>query len=160
NFLHWLGLHQLSGYDEYKYNLTRRFSYRDVLASNHAWVPAGQVNRANNSSVTGGPQSSSTRFRGYFRYYLDGARGTNVDHAPARFPYGPATYTWGNATTGVFQHEPATMDQWATTDSSGGGSNSQQIVKTKGGILQSMLVDGRIVTTFGVREDETFDKRG
>ena len=160
NLLQWLGVHQVSGYDEYKYNLTRRFSYRDVLASNHSWQPAGQLNRANNSSVTGGPQSSSTRFRGYFRYYLGDANGTNVDYAPTTFNYGPATYTWGNAVTGAFQREPATMDQLATTDSAGGGSNSQQIVKTDGAVLQSAFLDGRIVTTFGVREDKIYDKRG
>jgi outer membrane receptor protein involved in Fe transport len=161
NFLRWLGLHQFSGYDEYKYNITRRFSYRDVLASDHPWVPAGQVNRAQNSSVTGGPQSPSSRYRGYFRYYVGDANGQNVDYAPTTFPYGPAgTFVWGNAVTGVFQREPAIMDQWATTDSAGGGSNSQQIVKTDGGVLQSVFLDSRLVTTFGVREDRVYDKRG
>ncbi len=158
--LRWLGVQQLSGYDEYKYNITRRFSYRDVLGSNHAWMPAGQVNRAQNSSVTGGPQSSSARFRGYFRYYLGDAAGTNVDYAPTTFAYAPATYVWGNAATGVFQREPALMDQQATTDSAGGGSNAQQIVKTDGAVLQSTLLGGRLVTMFGLRTDKVYDKRG
>jgi outer membrane receptor protein involved in Fe transport len=161
SWLRWLGTHQLVGYDEYAYNLTRRFSYRDVLASDHPWIPAGQVNRAQNSNVTGGPQSSSPRFRGYFRYYVGDANGHNVDYAPTTFAYGPAgTFVWGNAVTGVFQREPAIMDQWATTDSAGGGSNSQQIVKTDGAVLQSMFLDGRLVTTFGVREDRSYDKNG
>jgi outer membrane receptor protein involved in Fe transport len=154
-----LGAHQLIGYDEFKYNLTRRFSYRDVLASSHAWVPTGAL-PAVSGNVAGGPQSSAARFRGYFRYYLGDADGANVDHAPTTFPYGPATYVWGNAVTGVFQREPAVMDQLPTTDSAGGGSNSIQNIKTTGGVLQSQFWEGRVVTTFGVREDKTYDKRG
>ena len=154
-----LGLHQFSGYDEFRYAITRRFSWRDVLASRHPWVPAG-ANPAVNGNVSGGPQASSARFRGYFRYYLGDAAGTNVDHAPTTFGYGPTTYVWGNAATGVFQREPALLDQRPTTDSAGGGSNSKQINKTTGGVLQSLFLDGRIVTTLGVRDDKVYDKRG
>ncbi len=159
NRLHWLGLHQISGYDEYRYGITRRFSYRDVLASNHAWVPPGTY-PAVSGNVTGGPQQSSARFRGYFRYYVGDANGTNVDYAPSTFNYGPTTYVWGNAATGVFQREPARLDQRPTTDSAGGGSNSKQINKTTGGVIQSMFLEGRIVTTFGLRDDTVYDKRG
>jgi len=158
-WLRWLGLHQLSGYDEFRYAITRRFSWRDVLASRHPWVPAG-TNPAVNGNVTGGPQASSARFRGYFRYYVGDATGTTVDHAPTTFGYGPTTYVWGNAATGVFQREPALLDQRPTTDSAGGGSNSKQINKTTGGVLQSLFLDGRIVTTFGLRDDTAYDKRG
>jgi outer membrane receptor protein involved in Fe transport len=158
-WLRWLGLHQLSGYDEFRYAITRRFSWRDVLASRHPWAPAG-TNPAVNGNVTGGPQAAPARFRGYFRYYLGDAAGTNVDHAPTTFGYGPTTYVWGNAATGVFQREPALLDQRPTTDSAGGGSNSKQINKTTGGVLQSLFLDGRIVTTFGVRDDKVYDKRG
>ena len=159
NALKWLGLHQLSGYSEYGYTWTRRFSWRDVLASQHAWIPPG-TNPAQSGNVTGGPQGSSARFRGYFRYYVGDATGTNVDYAPSTFNYGPATYVWGNAVTGVFQREPALLDQRPTTDSAGGGSNSQTITKTTGGVVQSMFLDGRVVTTFGVRDDTVADKRG
>jgi outer membrane receptor for ferric coprogen and ferric-rhodotorulic acid len=159
NLLRWLGLHQISGYDEYRYSITRRFSYRDVLASNHAWVPPG-TSPAVSGNVTGGPQQSSARFRGYFRYYVGDANGTNVDYAPSTFGYGPTTYVWGNAATGVFQREPALLDQRPTTDSAGGGSNSKQINKTTGGVIQSMFLEGRLVTTFGLRDDTVYDKRG
>ena len=157
--LRWLGLHQFSGYDEYSYAITRRFSWRDVLASKHAWVPAG-TNHGGNGNFPGGPQSSSARFRGYFRYYLGDDHGTNVDHAPSTFPYGPTTYVWGNAVTGVFQREPALLEPRPTTDSAGGSSNSQTINKTRGVVVQSMFLDGRIVTTFGLRNDKVYDKRG
>ncbi|MBM3854221.1 MAG: TonB-dependent receptor, partial [Verrucomicrobia bacterium] len=159
SLLRWLGTHQLSGYDEYRYAITRRFSYRDVLASDHAWLPAG-TNRANSGNVTGGPSSSPARTRNYFRYYLGDAEGTNADSAPTPFRYGPATYVWGNAGTGVFQREPAILDQLPTTDNSGGGNNSQQINKTTGGVLQSAFLGGSLVTTIGVRDDTVYDKRG
>jgi outer membrane receptor protein involved in Fe transport len=159
NVLRWLGTHQLSGYDEYRYAITRRFSYRDVLASDHAWLPPG-TNRTNSGNVTGGPSSSPARTRNYFRYYLGDAEGLNVDYAPSTFRYGPATYVWGNAATGVLQREPAILDQLPTTDNSGGGSNSQQINKTTGGVLQSVFLGGSLVTTFGLRDDTVYDKRG
>ena len=159
NALRWLGLHQLTGYDEFSSAITRRYSYRDVLASNHAWVPAGTL-PALNGNIAGGQSSSNARFRGYFRYYVGDANGANVDYAPSTFSYGPATYVWGNAATGVFQREPARLDQRPTLDSAGGGSNSLTLTKTTGGVIQSMFLDGRLVTTFGVRDDKTYDKRG
>ncbi len=169
NALRWLGLHQFSGYDEYRYAITRRFSYRDVLVTNASWVPPGTL-PAVSGNVTGGPQAANARFRGYFRYYLGDAAGTNVDHAPTTFGYGPAAYVWsGNAVNGataavavpgVIRRETAALDQRPTTDSAGGGSNSQQINKTTGGVLQSMFLDGRVVTTFGLRDDTVYDKRG
>jgi len=33
NALRWLGLHQVTGYDEYKYRINRRFNYRDGVAN-------------------------------------------------------------------------------------------------------------------------------
>ncbi len=169
NALRWLGLHQFSGYDEYRWTWTRRFSYRDVLVSNAAWVPAGTL-PAVSGNVTGGPQASNSRFRGYFRYYLGDTAGTNVDYAPSTFGYGPATYVWsGNATVGAtgatavpgtIRREAAALDQRPTIDSAGGGSNSQQVNKTTGGVVQSMFLDGRLVTTFGLRDDTIYDKRG
>ena len=159
SWLKWLGLHNLTGYDEYGYTWTRRFSYRDVLASNHAWVPAGTL-PALNGSITGGQTAAAARFRGYFRYYVGDATGTNVDYAPSTFKYGPATYVWGNAATGVFQREPALLDQRPTLDSAGGGSNSQTVTKTTGAVVQSAWLGGRLVTTFGTRDDTVYDKRG
>lgn len=169
NALRWLGLHQLTGYDEYRWSWTRRFSYRDVLVSNAAWVPAGTL-PAQSGNVTGGPQSSNSRFRGYFRYYVGDANGTNVDYAPSTFGYGPANYVWsGNATvgatagatnSGTIRREASLLDQRPTVDSAGGGSNSQTINHAKGGVIQSMFLDGRLVTTFGLRDDSVLDKRG
>ncbi len=157
--LRWFGVQQVSAYDEFRSALTRRYSYRDVLASAHAWIPPGSY-PAVSGNVAGGPQASSARLRGYFRYYLGDATGTDVDHAPTTFPYGPAAFVWGNAATGVFQRENAQLDQRPTTDNSGGGNNSLQKTKTSGGVLQSALFGARLVTTFGVRQDKVYDKRG
>ena len=153
--LRWLGLHQLTGYDEFSSAITRRYSYRDVLASSHAWVPPGAL-PALNGNIAGGQTAGAARLR----YYVGDASGTNVDYAPSTFNYGPATYVWGNAATGVFQREPARLDQRPTLDSAGGGSNSITLTKTTGGVIQSMFLDGRLVTTFGVRDDKVYDKRG
>ncbi|MEY2879434.1 MAG: hypothetical protein RLZZ15_1814, partial [Verrucomicrobiota bacterium] len=131
SWLRWLGLHNATVYDEYSYAWTRRYSYRDVLASNHSWVPAGTL-PALNGNITGGQTAGAARFRGYFRYYVGDATGTNADYAPSTFNYGPATYVWGNSATGVFQREPALLDQRPTLDSAGGGSNSQTVSKTTG----------------------------
>jgi outer membrane receptor protein involved in Fe transport len=159
SLLRWLGLHQITGYEEYRWTWTRRFSYRDVLVANQPWVPAGTL-PAVSGNVTGGPQASSARFRGYFRYYVGDATGTNVDYAPSTFQYGPTTYVWGNAATGVFQRDPVALDQRPTIDSAGGGSNSQTINRTKGGVIQSSFLRDRLVTTFGLRDDTVLDKRG
>lgn len=163
NALKWLGLHQATGYDAYRTTYTRRFSYRDVLVSTQSWVPPGAY-PAVSGNVTDGPQQSSSRFRGYFRYYVGDADGTNVDYAPSTFAYGPTTYVWsGNAsgtTPGVARREPALLDQRPTTDSAGGGSNSIQNTKTTGGVIQSAFFNSRLVTTFGIRDDTVYDKRG
>ena len=139
--------------------MTRRYSYRDVLASNHPWVAPGNL-PALNGNINGGQTAGAARFRGYFRDYLGDANGTNVDYAPSTFASGPATYVWGNAATEVFQREPARLDQRPTLASAGGGSNSQTVSKTTGGVIQSMFFGGRLVTTFGTREDTVYDQRG
>jgi len=41
SWLKWLGRHQLAGYDEYKYQINRQYSYKDAIANNLSWIPAG-----------------------------------------------------------------------------------------------------------------------
>lgn len=60
----------------------------------------------------------------------------------------------------MFQREAASLEQRPTTDSAGGGSNSIQNTKTTGGVIQSAFFGDRIVTTFGLRDDTVYDKRG
>ena len=173
NWMKYLGVHQLSGYNEYKYRINRQYAYRDVLSSDHAWtninaVLPGQA-RANQSSVTGGPQSGPNLLRGYFRYYVGDAKGNNIDYAPTDFNYGSYPFTWGGYTlasgvpvagSGRFTTENATLSQLATTDSTGGSNNLKQIIKTRGGILQSTWLNNSLVTTFGLRDDKVYSVNG
>jgi hypothetical protein len=173
--LKWLGLQQLSAYDEYKYQISRAYSYRDVLSSNHSWTATGLTGftanqgRAVQSNVTGGPQAGANIVRGYYRYYVGDANGANVDYAPSDFAYGSYPFVWGGYTiasgvpvagSGVFNREPATLSSMATTDSTGGNNNLKRIIKTPGGVLQSHFLDSRIVTTFGLRTDKVYSKNG
>ena len=152
--LKWLGLHQFTAYDEYKYRIQRQYRYRDGIGDNHAWNPA-------------------TLRQSYYRYYVGDNVGSNMDYAPTRFKYGTYPFTWGGyatfgglnnlvpvASSGVFNKEPALMMEIAGTDNAGGGSNSKTILKTQGAVLQSHFLSDRIVTTFGLRQDKIGVKFG
>jgi hypothetical protein len=161
NLLRWAGLHQVSGYTEYKNNVTRRFSFRDVITSNHSWLTAG-VPRANQATVGSLPQNqvSPTISRNYFQYYVGDNQGQNVDYAPSDFRAGTYDYVWGNSVTGNFRHEAAQLAGAASVDGTGGSNNVHRILKTRGAVLQSHFLQGRVVTTFGLRKDQSFIKRG
>ncbi|MSU25128.1 MAG: TonB-dependent receptor [Opitutus sp.] len=158
NALHWLGLHQLSGYDEYKYRVNRSYSYKDGITDAHSWIPAG-ASRVNQGAISGGTGAAANITRGYWRYYLGDANGNNVDYAPQDFSYGTYNFRYGNPTTG-FVSEPTAITQAATTDRAGAGNNSLTIIKTIGGILQSHFWDDRIITTFGRRQDRQLVRQG
>lgn len=150
--LRWLGLHQLSGYSEAAHTITRRYSFRDGMASNHEWLTGSRVNQSTDRSI----ETS----RGYFRYYVGDATGGNVDYAPADFRSGHYTFFWGRGPTGPYFPEAATLALLPTADSTGGGSNSNSHIHTRGAVLQSFFLGGRLVTTFGARRDQTYIKQG
>ncbi len=156
--LHWLGQHNLSGYQEYKYRINRRYSYKDGIAGAHAWIPAG-ASRVVQGAIAGGPAASANVTRGYFRYYLGDNQGNNIDYAPGDFAFGNYNLFYGNPTTG-FVREPTIIRSLATTDSTGAGSNSKTILKTLGAVVQSHFFASRLVTTFGKREDKQYVKNG
>ncbi|MBI5766304.1 MAG: TonB-dependent receptor [Verrucomicrobia bacterium] len=156
--LRWLGLHQISGYDEYKYRVNRRYSWKDGIADTHAWIPAG-ASRVNQGNITGGAAAAANITRGYWRYYLGDNAGNNIDYAPYDFKYGTYNFRYGNGNTG-FINEPVLISQAATTDRAGAGNNSLTIIKTLGGLVQSHFWDDRIVTTFGRRQDRQLVKQG
>lgn len=158
NLLRWLGWHQFTGYDEYKKRIQRRFSFRDAMASDHPWLPAG-ITRGVSSAVSGGAAASPNITRPYLRFYVGDATGTNVDYAPPDYTYGSYPFVWGGQ-NGVFNTDSVLLDQVAATDSTGGSSNTLTIIKTAGGAVQSHFWDDAIVTTFGVRQDKQFVKNG
>ncbi|MBM3853805.1 MAG: TonB-dependent receptor, partial [Verrucomicrobia bacterium] len=158
SWVRWLGLHQISGYDEYKYRISRRYAYKDGIAGQHAWIPAGQ-SRVNQGAIVGGPAAALGQTRGYWRYYLGDNQGNNIDYAPHEFTSGGYNLHYGNPTTG-FVREPTIISRIATTDRTGAGSNSKTILKTLGGVVQSHFLDSRLVTTFGKRRDQQYVKNG
>ncbi len=146
--LRWLGMHQFSGYAEYKNNTSWRLSYKDSMTSDHAFIPPGTTRGFTAGAIT----------NNYMRFYVGDAVGQNVDYAPRSFTWGAYPYRWGNARTGAITTENATLDYAVQTG--GGNSNNWQILKSHGAILQSYLLKDRVVTTFGVRKDRNYNRGG
>ncbi|QYM77806.1 TonB-dependent receptor [Horticoccus luteus] len=163
-WLKWLGLHQMSAYADYKYRINRQYAYRDVMTSDTAWSAVGvggivpNYARANQSSIAGGPQAGPNIMRGFYRYYVGDANGTNVDYAPHSYNYGTYPFVWGN--TGSWHYDPITLGQLPTTDGTGGTANLKQIIKTPGFVIQSHFLQDKVVTTFGARLDKVYSKNG
>ena len=147
---HWLGLQQASAYGEYKDAVQRRISYRDAIISDHAWLAPG-VARADPSTVV---------TINYFRYYVGDANGQNVDYGSAPFSPGQYPYRWGNALTNAIRTENASLGQAVATDATAAGGNTHRILKTRGAVLQSFLFNDRLVTTVGLRHDQSYNTVG
>ncbi|WP_158277515.1 TonB-dependent receptor plug domain-containing protein [Opitutus sp. ER46] len=170
-WMRWLGLHQLSGYGEYKHFVTRNYRYKPAMVSDHPWLPGG-ISRATSTgtSTNYGPepynQNSPTGTRNYYMYYVGDVEGGNVDYAPKKLPMGTYGYTYGDAAlaaagrTGVFVTEPVDLGLAATLDGTGNVNNALKIQKTYGAVLQSSLLKNRLITTLGYRHDEIYDKTG
>jgi outer membrane receptor protein involved in Fe transport len=167
-WLRWLGQLQMTGYDEFKYRISRVYSFRDVLASDHPWLPAGTP-RGASGAVTGGRPVGPAVLRAYYRYYVGDNAGANVDYGPSRYQNGPTSFVWGGYTLANnlpvagsenFRMEPAVLGEAASTDGAGAGNNLKQIIKTRGAVAQHQLFDGRLVGTFGLRDDRSYTKFG
>ncbi len=160
SWLKWLGTHQLSGYDDYKYRITRSYGYKDAIASPETWIPAG-LSRANQGAIVGGPAAALSITRSYFEYYVGNANGTGqINYAPSNFSYGNYPFVWGNQLNGTFNRDPAALGQVAVTDSTGGGNDTKIILKSMGAVLQSHFLNDDLVTTIGEREDKQYQKSG
>lgn len=163
----WLGTNQVSGYHEYKEKITRSYVFRDVMTSDHTWTASLAANtaRANQSSITGGPQAGQALLRNFTSYYVGDANGNNVDYAPSTYEYGTYAYHFGtapvtaNPTTG-FRSELANIGMLATTDGTGGTANTRQVIKTNGIVMQSQLFNGQLILTGGLRQDDVYTKFG
>ena len=173
-WLSWLGSHQLNGYSEYKYRVSRTYTSKYAIASNPGWfqaaydaaalaAPGTVTTKANQGAVTqlGGPAQASSPAAARFstRYYVGDANGLNVDSAPRGFQLGTYDYNYGNGGTG-FVNEPTTIGAVEVSDSTGGPRNTKTILRTKGGAIQSFFWGGKIVTTFGARIDQQQVKTG
>jgi outer membrane receptor for ferric coprogen and ferric-rhodotorulic acid len=164
NWLRWLGLHQLTGFGEYKHFVSRTYAWQDVMLDNHAWLPAGMP-RANSTVLLGDTlpqdQQSPTGTRSFQFYYVGDNQGNNIDYAPFSGELaGTYAYTWGNFHAGQVTNEPVQLGKGATVNGTAGAGNSLKIQKTQGAVLQSHFLNDRLVTTFGLRKDRVYTKQG
>ncbi len=143
--LRWLGEHTLSGYHEYKRSLNMSYPFRDVIVSDHAWLPAG-ANRANGATVA----------RANYRYYLGDNKGENIDFGSPAWDKlnGTRNFTWYNAQLGRWVDEPSVIGEAFVP----GNRVSSNVIKTGGGVIQNHLFGDRLVTTFGRRKDWNFNR--
>jgi hypothetical protein len=163
-WMRWLGLHQLSGFGEYKYNEQRSFYYQLAMLDDHAWLTANTP-RANSSLLQGDtlPQNapSPTGSRSYRFYLVGDNKGSNIDYAPYTGELvGNYNYTWGNFAAGQANQERTQLGLAATVNGTAGAQNSLKIQKTQGVVWQSHLIKDRLVTTFGLRKDRIYTKAG
>jgi outer membrane receptor protein involved in Fe transport len=158
NWRRWLGMHQVSGYSDYSHTVARSIRYLDVITSNHAWIPPG-IARASTGAY-GGLLTSNNTIRPYYRFYVGDNQGQNLDYAPANYARGNYTLVWGNGQTGAFNREPVTLGRAVEGVSTGQGANSETILKSRGVILQSHLLQDRLITTFGLRRDQRYSHNG
>jgi len=157
NLLKWLGFLQATGYAEYKYRVNRQYSWRDAIAGGATWVPAG--NYVGFQSAPTGTPTNLPITSGEYRFYVGDKNGNNVDYAPASFSDGAYPFVWGNSATGTFHNDTLLLGQVAA-DKTGGAFNTKTIIRTQGAVVQSHLLEDRLVTTLGVRNDDVFTKFG
>lgn len=149
NWLKWLGDHSFSGYAENNRTYSANFQYRPSIISDHAWAAPG-TNRAN------GP----TGLHGYYRFYVGDGNGANVDTHPAQIngSIGSQTFRWYNGATQQWVNENVVVGDafWEFQNF----RRSDSLIKTFGGVWQAELLKGRIVTTLGLRRDESYNRIG
>lgn len=159
NFLKNLGWFQFTAYSEYKYRVNRQYSYRDAMASDVAWIPAGTY-RGTQSAPAGFP-AVINQTQGHYRFYVGDKTGNNVDYAPASFKYGAYSYNWSTISGSTITPHIDTINlAEVASDKSGGTFNTQVTLKTVGGVVQSHLFGDRLITTLGIRQDDTFSRFG
>ncbi len=161
----WLGQHAFTGFGEYKQYETRTHRYRHALTSEHYWAPAGTpraTTGTGNGAATGLPwdQTSRAETRLYLLYYVGDDVGYNIDYSPGTLHPGRYNITWGNAVTGDWKNEPATLGLAGDLQTSFGVNNNMRVTKGMGGVLQSHFLNSGLVTTIGYRGDSVHQKDG
>ncbi len=159
----WLGTQQLLGYYEYKDQQNRTYTYRHTaLGLDKAWQ---QKYAAANTLL--GIQSTSNVDPRYSiapgnydrvneQYYVGNTPGGGIEYAPSYFPEkANVAYVWGPSAGAMIKDVSAI----GYTPAPGGGLNNlNEVVKTSGGVMQSTFLNGRLVGTFGLREDLVNDR--
>ncbi len=149
----WLGRHSLVGYAEQRLTKTYAYRFRDVnITDNPIYAPAGVPK--GNQSGTVAPLAT----RPYFHFYVGDNNAQNVDYAPTAFKQGATNFTWFNPVTNQWVNDPATLGEAAIQEGSAGGSALQTLLKTHGLVLQSAVLQDRLIFTGGKRHDENNTK--
>lgn len=165
----WLGTQQVLGYYEYKDQKSWTYAYRHTATNlTQAYLqryaslnaPLGYQSNSNLHSSHRTSAGALVPSNNYARlaelYYVGSTSGGGVEYAPSYFPEGISLpYVWGPSATQMFKD---TNTVGWTPGGGGGLSNVNTVVKTVGGVLQSTFLDGKLVGTFGLREDTVNDR--
>jgi hypothetical protein len=165
----WLGTQQVLGYYEYKDQQNRTYNYRHTaVGSGTSWeqnyialnAPLGLQSNANaqaqylNGSGALWPGTNFPRLNE--QYYVGSTSGGGIEYAPNYFPEGARVpYAWGSGPSAM-NYDTTTIG-WSPVFG-GGLNNVNTRIKTMGGVFQSTFLDGKLVGTYGLREDEVFDR--
>jgi hypothetical protein len=147
----WLGKQQVVGYAEERLTKQLQYSFRDVnITDNPIYAPAGQP-KGNQSGVVA-PGATRT----YVHFYVGDNNGQNVDYGPKEYHYGTYGFNWYNPQTNAWVVDNNQLSEGAIQEGSGGNAASQNMIKTRGIMLQSTMIDDRIVFTGGRRHDDNY----
>ena len=164
-FSKWLGTQQLLGYYEYKDQQNRQYTYRhSALGLDKAWQQkyAALNTPLGNRVQQAIPDPRYTIAPGNYarvneQYYVGNTVGGGIEYAPSYFPEGVSVpYVWGPS-SGAMIKDVSAIGFTPSPDAGGGGASVQTVIKTKGGVLQSTFLTGKLVSTFGLREDTVYD---
>jgi hypothetical protein len=162
----WLGTQQVLGYYEYKDQKNYTFTYRHTaLGLDKGWeqkyantlLALQTVTNTdpryliNGTSVVPGNYGRLNE-----QYYVGNTAGGGIEYAPNYFPEGVSLpFVWGPSASTMIRDVSAV----GFTPGQGGGlGNLNEVVKTTGGVLQSTFLTGRLVGTFGLRQDLVSDR--
>ncbi|MBL9211900.1 MAG: TonB-dependent receptor [Opitutaceae bacterium] len=156
----WIGTQQLLGYYEYKNQESRHYAWRHTATSlSLPWVKAlydaGIPLASRTTSGTQYQIAPGNVGRLFEQYYVGSTPGGGVEYGPSNFPEGASVpFVWGN--TGAFNYAPSKVEFTPSPDGAGGLGAQELVIKTVGGVLQNTFLDGKLVTTFGQRQDKVF----
>lgn len=156
----WLGTQQLLGYSEYKNQESRQYTYRHTATSlNIPWIKAlydaGIPLASRTTSNTRYQIAPGNAGRLFEQYYVGSTPGGGVEYGPSNFPTGATLpFVWGDA--GAWRYDQTKVEFTPSPDGGGALSSQEIVIKTFGGVLQSTFLDGKLVTTFGLRRDKVF----
>jgi hypothetical protein len=157
---------QLLGYYEYKDQQNRQYAYRhSALGLDKGWQQKYAALNAplGNRVQQVIPNPLYTVVPGNYarineQYYAGSTRGGGIEYAPSYFPEGVSVpYVWGPSPGAMFKDVSA-IGFTPSFGGGGGAANVNTVVKTTGGVLQSSFLDGKLIGTFGLRQDEVYNR--